>query len=110
MKWKVSCEKLHISQAERTMSLEILNKMAYAQDEGEYTKLLDQLKPAVCTQIKSCFSDLHAYESISCDSCLEWYHWKCVGLSKPPKAKYWFCCFCYANCGERHKSGNSINS
>ncbi len=46
---------------------------------------------------KSCSSDLHAHESINCDSCLEWHHWKCVGLLKPPKAKYWFCRSYYAS-------------
>ena len=34
---EISSEKLGISQAERTMCLEILNKMAYAQDDDEYT-------------------------------------------------------------------------
>lgn len=74
------------------------------------TELIETMQRKGIWTCKSCFSDLHAYESISCDSCLEWYHWKCVGLSKPPKAKYWFCRSCYSNCGERHKSGNSINS
>lgn len=56
MKREVSCEKLHISQAERTMSLEILNKMAYAKDEDEYTKLHDQLKQCAPKSVLEYFS------------------------------------------------------
>ena len=47
----------------------------------------------VCTL---CHMDLHSFESICCDGCLEWVHMKCVGLQRPPKSKHWFCrsCFC----------------
>ena len=43
-----------------------------------------------------CYHDLHAYLSVICDACLAWYHFKCVGLTKQPKAKNWFCPKCYA--------------
>ena len=44
-----------------------------------------------------CHHDLHSYPSIIlCDTCLLWYHFKCVGLTKQPKAKKWFCRTCYA--------------
>lgn len=33
--------------------------------------------------------------SIHCDSCLVWYHFKCVGLKKSPKSRVWFCSLCY---------------
>ena len=32
--------------------------------------------------------------SIGCDSCLNWSHWKCVGLTKKPRKKFWFCKEC----------------
>ena len=38
-----------------------------------------------------CFHDLHSEPSIICDSCLIWSHYKCVGISRQPKAKNWFC-------------------
>ena len=44
-----------------------------------------------------CKSDLHAYDSLVCDSCLEWYHLKCVALKNQPKKAYWICRVCYGN-------------
>lgn len=46
MRREVSCEKLGISQGERSMCLEILSKMVYARSEEEYSKLYDDLKNA----------------------------------------------------------------
>ncbi len=37
-------------------------------------------------------------DCISCDSCLNWYHFDCTTLQKAPKAKFWFCRVCYSNC------------
>ncbi len=42
----------------------------------------------VCT---TCQNDLHSKQSIICESCLMWYHFSCVGLTKQPKLKNWFC-------------------
>lgn len=33
--------------------------------------------------------------SILCDSCLIWYHYRCVNIKKQPKSKHWFCRSCY---------------
>ena len=35
----------------------------------------------------SCSEELDTSDSIVCESCLEWYHLICVGLTKPPKKK-----------------------
>lgn len=46
-----------------------------------------------------CHHDLHnktSGPSIACESCLLWFHFKCVGLSTQPKAKDWFCRSCHA--------------
>lgn len=46
-----------------------------------------------------CHHDLHSKTSglsIVCESCLQWFHFACVGLSKQPKTKNWFCRACYA--------------
>lgn len=34
-------------------------------------------------------------EAILCDSCLEWLHFRCVGIIKQPKQRYWYCRDCY---------------
>ena len=42
-----------------------------------------------------CHKDLaDGQESIICDSCLQWYHFSCVCLTKMPKKKKWFCKNC----------------
>ena len=41
-----------------------------------------------------CCQDLHCQPSIICECCLEWYHFRCVGLSGQPKKKNWFCRSC----------------
>ena len=38
-----------------------------------------------------CCYELEDCTTIACDSCLEWHHLSCVGLSAPPKRKEWFC-------------------
>ena len=36
--------------------------------------------------------------NIICDSCLEWFHFRCVGITTQPKCKNWFCRKCYIDC------------
>ena len=43
----------------------------------------------------SCSKDLHSFGSVCCDSCLDWHHLKCVGLSQSPIAKHWYCRSCH---------------
>jgi len=45
----------------------------------------------------SCSEELDTSDSIVCESCLEWYHLRCVGLTKPPKKRQWFCRGCYSS-------------
>lgn len=33
-------------------------------------------------------------DSVQCDSCLTWFHYKCVNLKQAPKQKTWFCRSC----------------
>lgn len=40
---------------------------------------------------ETCRSSLQSFESIVCESCLDWFHLKCVGLKTAPKKKNWFC-------------------
>lgn len=44
-----------------------------------------------------CQQDLHSDLSIICECCLGWFHFRCVGLSKHPKKKNWFCRQCYVH-------------
>ena len=39
----------------------------------------------------SCYMDLGNSESIVCESCLDWFHLRCVTMKKPPRKKDWFC-------------------
>ena len=47
----------------------------------------------------TCEKDLHEFESIQRDSCLNWHHLKCVCLKTAPKQKWWYCSRCYEICG-----------
>ena len=38
--------------------------------------------------------------SIVCDSCLMWFHFKCLNLKQSPKSTVWFCRSCYAEYSE----------
>ena len=33
-------------------------------------------------------------DSVQCDSCLVWFHFKCANLKTAPKCKNWFCRWC----------------
>ncbi|XP_047134668.1 uncharacterized protein LOC124812293 [Hydra vulgaris] len=41
-----------------------------------------------------CTLNTASSESIECESCLEWFHFKCLSISKKPK-KEWFCDKCH---------------
>jgi len=34
---------------------------------------------------------------VECDSCLEWYHWGCVGMERSPRGD-WYCYTCRMDC------------
>ena len=50
-------------------------------------------------QCSTCEEDLHEFDSIQCDSFLNWHHMKCVCLKAAPKQKWWYCSRCYEICG-----------
>ena len=33
--------------------------------------------------------------SVGCDACLEWFHGRCVGLTRTPKKSTWICTACH---------------
>ncbi|ESO11796.1 hypothetical protein HELRODRAFT_166841 [Helobdella robusta] len=42
----------------------------------------------------TCSNDLRDVRSVSCDSCLKWFHFSCAGIKRPPSKKEWFCKAC----------------
>jgi len=46
---------------------------------------------------RTCSQDLSLLTSAVCESCLYWYHLKCVGLFAAPKKAVWFCRLCYGD-------------
>lgn len=62
--------------------------------------VLDRKKANAVYTCGSCYHDISESDqspSLICEHCLQWYHMKCVGLSKQPKCKYWFCRGCHAS-------------
>jgi hypothetical protein len=61
--------------------------------------IIDQLKARKSDNVNyicgTCNLDLGILKSICCNSCLMWYHFKCVGIRGIPKTKMWFCIDCY---------------
>lgn len=43
---------------------------------------------------QECQEDVDLFKSIRCDSCLEWFHQKCVFPKKATKTINWFCSSC----------------
>ena len=54
---EVSCEKLGISSGQRTMCLELLQKMAYAATDDEYTKLYTQFQTSAPKEVLNYFNE-----------------------------------------------------
>ena len=59
--------------------------------------LVERKKEQDTWSCKSCCHDLEG-QSIICESCLEWFHFHCVGLVQQPKSKNWYCRQCIAAC------------
>ncbi|XP_047127576.1 uncharacterized protein LOC124808490 [Hydra vulgaris] len=60
-------------------------------------QVIDKVKLApnwTCTVCKERVEE----ECISCDSCLNCYHFQCASLKKSPKSRFWFCNNCNSKC------------
>ena len=42
----------------------------------------------------TCQEVLEDTNSIGCDSCLNWQHWRCAAVKSKPKPKFWYCRHC----------------
>lgn len=52
----------------------------------------DPTEPTYCYCDQISFDEMVACDNDDCS--LEWFHYACVGLTKPPKKKQWYCRFC----------------
>lgn len=62
----------------------------------------DETKYCVCRQIS--YGEMVACDNVGCE--IEWFHYDCVGITQPPKGK-WFCPDCTRN---RHPGSSAIKS
>jgi len=60
------------------------------------TDVVERKKECPVWMCSVCLHDLHSEASLICELCLTWYHLKCVGLTKTPKSKNWFCRSCHS--------------
>ena len=42
----------------------------------------------------ACSGDIADEKCVGCDSCLQWSHFRCVGIKSAPKVRCWFCVQC----------------
>ena len=59
--------------------------------------VLDRKKANAVYTCGSCYHEISESPSLICEHCLQWYHMECVGLSKQPRCKYWYCRGCHAS-------------
>lgn len=50
-----------------------------------YMYLKDTMHTQGSRSCSACHNDLHSYENICCDGCLDW---ECTGLKRAPKGKH----------------------
>jgi len=55
----------------------------------------------------TCSRDLSLSASGFCESCLNWYHLNCVGLTSAPKKAVWFCRLCYGVQARMNSTANT---
>ena len=58
--------------------------------------VMERMRTKVVWLCSCCSSPLDTSESIVCESCLDWFHFKRVGLKRPPKRKDCFCRGCHS--------------
>ena len=51
---KISCEKMSITSGQRTLCLELVQKLAYASSEAKYDRLYTQLQADCLTKVVKC--------------------------------------------------------
>lgn len=94
----IECRPEKISDAVADENVDITLVRKYLSDDAWLllSDVVGQKKKKMLWKCNMCFSDLHSEQSINCDRCLLWFHFRCVSLTKPPKTKNWFCRACCA--------------
>ena len=72
-------------------------KRFFTEDAWQMVLAILKIKQEGCTYFcPVCQLEIDDYtdDSIHCNSCLSWIHFRCTGLKKSPKKKQWFCRAC----------------
>lgn len=56
--------------------------------------IVSELNEEAVWHCAGCTLSVNDEKCIACDSCLQWFHFRCAALKTAPKAKVWFCKEC----------------
>ena len=56
--------------------------------------IAEQIQPNAVYYCPTCTLCVGDTRCVVCESCLQWYHFRCAALNSVPKAKLWFCREC----------------
>ena len=94
---EVCPEKVSASCLDENVCLESCRKYCSKDAWMVINSVVDTLQKEVVYYCGRCtcpiYDDTHS--SLLCDCCLTWYHFKCLNLKHPPKAKTWVSRNCY---------------
>ena len=95
---KVECmpEKIPMALLDENVDVYLIRKYFTADAWLVIEDVLKQKKGNPTWMCEICHKNLSLDQSIGCDSCLKWFHFKCAGITKYPKKKTWFCRPCHA--------------
>ena len=85
----------------KTYKIEVAKSM----NSMKYFYIVDYLSPKHCCIIQESFSSNYIF--FQCP--YEWFHYDCVGITAPPKGK-WYCPKCQSNMARRKKDWSSHNN
>ena len=74
--------------------LNVLQKYCEPQAWQEVQRIADRLQEEAVWYCATCTLAVGETRCIACDSCLQWFHFRCAVLKTVPKAKLWFCRGC----------------
>lgn len=94
---EVCPEKVSASCLDENVCLESCRKYCSKDAWMVINSVVDTLQKEVVYYCGRCTCPIYddTQSSLLCDCCLTWYHFKCLNLKHPPKAKTWVCRNCY---------------
>ena len=94
---EVEVDPQNISSAVKEEDVDVGLIRKYFNSDGwlQVKQVLEERKklPSYCN-VCSVDADEKGTRAVYCDSCCEWYHYKCVNIFKKPTGTYWFCKNC----------------